>query len=891
MRLLRLEVHDLKRFTGGPRVITFDERATVLHGVNEAGKSTFFEAVRHALFDRSRTQARWVDRLVPYGSRAIPTVQLDFEHAGRTLRIEKKFGAKGEAGLSERQPGGAWTTLSRNEEAEEMLLSILGATSSGARDGSPPASWGAFQWLLVPQELRTLPEADAAADHLGLDAAGVSDAFDAVRRRVQAEFDQTFTPKGKVSQQSDLAALEKRLCDLDAQRAVLEQEVARLADLRRQHDEKLEELPRTLTDVAEAKTEWEAAQAEAEGLSSAQGEHQAAFEALRGATDRAAAAAAVLKERLRLEKASRDATVAHAAAVSDEAQARALFEQTTRLWNDARTVAALHGDEAAALRRKALDAERCLSGRSARREVEALREVHRRAVEADRKVDAARARLGGAPPPPASVSRAQEIDNDVRAKRASARVASLCVTIDGEPGVQVLADDIAVSGSEAVALGSVVVVVGNGRVTVRGDTAQAQRLADEASDLERKLAELLAPFAVTSVDELRALREDRLARRAELDSAKAEREAVDARSTADLDGEIASRSAQADEAERARGEAGADPSHDALADDALREEVRRIALKATEAEKAFEAARREREKRNKEYEEQRTAQDLATQQTARAEATSIEAASALDRHRDTQGSTEKCRVADGTASGDLEQAVAREAQARATLDRISGSAEVRRQSARQKYVRLDEAARAMEAQIRHLAETLDRDSVRGAYSSLGEVERALESERARYERLRLAAEAVRYLRDVVDGVRGEVVQRVVAPIKDDLDDLLAVATSGRYTLATLDDRLRPERLSGAAGVACEFEGGSQGLRELVATLVRIAVTRHLATTEPQTIILDDPCVHVSRERTSRLVDILNTLAAGGRVQVVILTHRQGEFAGLLGSTVDVTALP
>lgn len=889
MRLLRLEVHDLKRFTGTPRVVVFDGRATVLHGANEAGKSTLFEAVRHALFDRSRTQARWVERLVPYGSRAIPTVQLDFEHTGRTLRIEKRFGAKGEATLSEKRPDGAWTTLARNEEGEEMLLAILGATASGARDGSPPANWGAFQWLLVPQDLRALPEADAA-DHLGLDAAGVSDAFDAVRRRVQGEFEQTFTPKGKIAAQSDLAVLEKRLGDLDLQRVTLEQEVARLAELRRLHDEKLEELPRTLADVTLAKAEWEEAQSEAEGLSSAQGEHQAATEALRGAKDRAGAAATVLAERLRLEQAARDASAAHTVAVSDEAQARALFEQTTRLWNEARTTAAQHGDEAAALRRKALDAERCLGGRSARREVETLREVHRRAVEADEKVEAARARTGGEPPAPSTVSRAQEVDNEARAKKASARVASLCVTIEGKPAAQILADGVDVAGGDAVALDSVVVVAGSGRVTVRGDTAQAQRLVDEASDLERKLGELLAPFAVTSVEELRALREERLARKAELGSAEKEREAIDARATADLAAEITSRSAQADEDERARREAGADPSHDALSDEALRDEVRRIGMKATEAEKAFEAVRKEREKRNNEYESRRTAQDLAAQQTARAEATSIEAASALDRHRDAQGSTDRCREADGAATKDLRQAVARESQARTTLERISGSAEIRRQSARQKYVRLDEAARAMEAQISHLAETLDRDSVRGAYSSLGEIERTLESERARYERLRLAAEALRTLRDVVDGVRGEVVQRVVAPIKDDLDELLAVATSGRYTLAGLDDRLRPERLTGAAGISCEFDGGSQGLRELVATLVRVAVARHLAKTEPQTVILDDPCVHVSRERTSRLVDILNALASSGGVQVVVLTHRQGEFAGLMGSTVDVTSL-
>jgi ABC-type arginine transport system ATPase subunit len=70
----------------------------------------------------------------------------------------------------------------------------------------------------------------------------------------------------------------------------------------------------------------------------------------------------------------------------------------------------------------------------------------------------------------------------------------------------------------------------------------------------------------------------------------------------------------------------------------------------------------------------------------------------------------------------------------------------------------------------------------------------------------------------------------------------------------------------------------------------LSPTRHLAEQEPQVVVLDDPCVHVSRERTARLVDLLNNLTANGHVQVVVLTHPQGEFAGLMGSEVNVAAL-
>ena len=146
MKLLELEIRDFKRFNREPKVLRFDPRAQVLFGANEAGKSTIFEAIRRVLFDKARTGAKWVEHLVPYGTKASPQVRLDFEHRGRTLRIAKEFGLKGRVTLSEHQ-GDGWQTLATNEDAEALLLELLGAEESKAREGSAPSSWGAFQWL------------------------------------------------------------------------------------------------------------------------------------------------------------------------------------------------------------------------------------------------------------------------------------------------------------------------------------------------------------------------------------------------------------------------------------------------------------------------------------------------------------------------------------------------------------------------------------------------------------------------------------------------------------------------------------------------------------------------------------------------------------------------
>ena len=201
---------------------------------------------------------------------------------------------------------------------------------------------------------------------------------------------------------------------------------------------------------------------------------------------------------------------------------------------------------------------------------------------------------------------------------------------------------------------------------------------------------------------------------------------------------------------------------------------------------------------------------------------------------------------------------------------------------------MDQRSSDLRAEAELLEGLLERVAASGIYSRLADTEAAVASEEARLERLRGEGEAVRLLREVMDEVRGTVVRRVVAPIREDLEVRLGSATVGRYTLAELDEDLRPVSLGG--GERCEYDDGSEGLRELVAVLLRMSVAAHLAETQPQTLILDDPCVHVSAERVERVVSQIRQLIDGGRVQVIVLTHRPADFAGLSEGWVDMQTL-
>ena len=81
--------------------------------------------------------------------------------------------------------------------------------------------------------------------------------------------------------------------------------------------------------------------------------------------------------------------------------------------------------------------------------------------------------------------------------------------------------------------------------------------------------------------------------------------------------------------------------------------------------------------------------------------------------------------------------------------------------------------------------------------------------------------------------------------------------------------------------------GSSGLKEALALCVRLAVAKHLSEKEPQCLILDDPFVHVSSDRSNRMIELINEAIEEYGLQVIVLTHRQMEFAGLNGEMVDI----
>jgi len=154
----------------------------------------------------------------------------------------------------------------------------------------------------------------------------------------------------------------------------------------------------------------------------------------------------------------------------------------------------------------------------------------------------------------------------------------------------------------------------------------------------------------------------------------------------------------------------------------------------------------------------------------------------------------------------------------------------------------------------------------------------------------ILAGGIKRLHEFMVEVRADVVDRVIAPVRRTLEDFLARVTECRYDRAQLDEDFGPSVLKGPRHELERMADGSEGLHDLVNALLRVAVAVELSVDGEQVVILDDPCVHVSRERTDRLVELLGQLTKRLGLQVIIFTHRPQELLGLPGERVDMELL-
>ena len=874
MKLVSLELSDWRRFRGGPHRIQFGERGTLIHGPNESGKSTLFQALRHGLFDRPSGKAPWVKALPSYRSGASPRVRLEMLVGGRLLAVEKTFGDKGTARLEELGAGSP-RVLAEGTEAARQLVDLLGAEAP-SRGASGPDHWGAFQWLFMLQDprARDIPRVRGAAlESLGKEGAATSDLFEAVAQRVADEIDRSYAEKRKaIKKNSEITRIEEELARLRAQREAYLQQRADLAEAAQRHEEIREELPRLEEAVAKATTDCERdvkalgmRDAEDRDLPRLESDLKKAEEDLRSA-EAALGARRDLEQRLEqlngeLQKARRDEIEAATAWTSLDAEGRRLAEERQR-------ILARSGELETKLKGLRPLLETC----KARAKVDFLTKRLAQIEEKSRAIDAAREALAGPHPTAADMERIRGLAVKIDlAKEAGPRLA-----ITREEGeLEVLLDGAPMEEGEGRARDEVFIRIPGHEGGVR------IRTTDEGpalSELEADLHQQIRSFGAASLEALEAHLERRRQAERHLGGLEGERRGLLADATvADLEAELKRLRESLEGREEAPKEQVGELEKEVRSAEG---DLEKLHVELRDVDEKHEAWKR--------VETKTKATLLEVQKRyAGLEARRKEVDRQLNEERDRGGSTtrltERCEKARRHLQCTRKDFEKRRDEARSRRQAVDNAVATSKRRLEDARGRLATA----KTDLAKLADQLDREAASGLGSRLDEVERKIASRSVRLESLRIRAAAALRLESVMNQVRKETFSAVTGPVRRRAAEFLAFVTTGRYEGLELGEDLHPTSVTGTHHALERFEDGSEGLREMTNALLRLAVATTLCEEEPQTLVLDDPCAAVSPPRTRRFVELLNRLMAEHPLQVVILTHRPEEFDGLDAVRIDV----
>lgn len=133
------------------------------------------------------------------------------------------------------------------------------------------------------------------------------------------------------------------------------------------------------------------------------------------------------------------------------------------------------------------------------------------------------------------------------------------------------------------------------------------------------------------------------------------------------------------------------------------------------------------------------------------------------------------------------------------------------------------------------------------------------------QRIQLLRTAVDLLVSGVEDFRRSHLSRLT----EEASRLFAKVTDGRYPSIRLDDEMRPEiQVDGRRWHQADHF--SRGTRDALYLALRVALARVRGVGESLPLLLDDPFVHLDRQRLSATIKLLDMAAAGG--QLILLSH-------------------
>ena len=859
MKLRRIRIEQFRQFRQGLTLDALQPGLNLFTGPNEAGKSTVVAALRAAFFERYRSSS--AEDFRPWGdSAASPTIEVDFDHAGKRYRLHKRFLTKKrcELDVGDQHLDGA--------EAEDHLAELLGFQHAG-KGASKSSNWGVPGLLWIQQgaahELREPVSHAFGYLRRALDGTVgevASSQGDQALQAVESERNALLSPATGKPRAAYQAALARRddlaqvVQALDAEIASYRQRVDALAGLRAEHQADEREQP------------WLVLRRE----------EQEAVARLRSMDDLAAALAserrraAQAEERARLLRVQIDGFAAEAGAVSarEQALAVAMEKRTQALalrasWQNQRDAVSAGYQEARAALAAAREADlrqqrlREMQGLQAR--VEEGRRTLALAQAAQRQVAEHRLQMPAAPAAAdvetlaAQATRLRELQI-----RRDAAATWLRFDLDADVQVDIAGEAVAGQGERRLLQPTRLTIPGVGQIAIEpggGDLAALEREYAQLSDLHQAS---LQRFDVSSLEAAQARQREAAWRQGEVRQAEATLKGLAPRGVdaLQIDCEQAQARLQALQAALARmptttPDGAAVPVAQAEADAAARERH------LEEIDQALRAAQLAAE--------QAQAEAGAAQRELAAARAVLAAPERTSRERDARNALMDA-LAESTTAQERAAALQQQLDA-ARPDILRQDIERLRLSAQQYEHRFNERR----DELLRLEVALQAAGAQGLEERRAQAAAELEQAARHAQELTRRAEALDYLLDALRTRRAALTQRLHAPLQRAVQHYVEilfpqaqVRLDPDLTVAALT---RPQHGAGGAGA---LDALSFGAREQMGVMCRLAYADLLREAgRPTLIILDDALVHSDASRLAQMKRVL--FDAATRHQVLLFT--------------------
>lgn len=824
----------------------------VIHGDNEAGKSTIMDALRVVLTENHGAKNKNTKPLRPVHRDASPEVELEATIGEYRLRIRKRWFSQSMSELTVIEPHrknytGRDADATLAQIVEENMDSKLVETLFMRQDELPEG----IDAVGIPSMTRALDAGDE--DNL----AGTEDT--ALMERIETEYLEYFTKTGRPAKERLDAEKE-----LEAAREELQRQEAEAQQLSSYVDEvarKQLEIEHTEQELPEAEEQLKAREAEFEAANKTRVEAERAQERQAVAAREAAQAVTDQKQRAqlveRVTKAQGDVEAydEKIAAATDKAkEEKEAFERLSAAVEAAKT----REQEARVALREA-NANRDIVRKVAR--LAEVREVLAQLKEADADVARLRDSAPERPITDENVRAVEKATNDVELQRRLSQATAAKLVVTSPDSGEILVD-----GREVALDGATEVEVYDGTEVRFGEFAARYQAAADATDgrealnrAEETLNGLLEELECADLEEVRTLRDKHRDHADQLVKARERRTTILGKSSAD--------DLRAEEEKLAASVAELDPELQELDDESAGAHV--------------EAAQKEANEADTELLKAEAALQPLTQRQAQTALQVVGAEREAAARTLATASEELEQARQRSADDELDEAVIRtkEAETKANEAADSATAAMRQANpdvaeqllagARTKVETLKERAKAAEIRISGLQGYIEQ--ARGIAEEVDKTRARVETLEVEKQRMDRRAAAVDLLRSTMHKHRDEARQRYSAPFAEALTKYASVIF-GPDVSFELDDRLQvtARTMNDATVELAQLSGGAQ---EQMAVLTRFAIAELAADSSGEEsvapVIVDDALGATDPQRLA----LMNTLFSqvGKNNQVFVLT--------------------